>query len=45
MSVPWNLWCYIVWQKGIKEADGIKVAHQLPLKEDDYPRFTQMGPL
>jgi hypothetical protein len=37
----WNLWmCYVIWQKGIKVADGIKVANQVTLKESNYPDLT-----
>lgn len=36
MASQSDLWiCYITWQRGIKDADGIKVANQLTLKHRD----------
>lgn len=32
---------YVTWQRGIKVADRIKVAHQLTLKRGDYPALSR----
>lgn len=34
---PWNPWiCYVMWEKRIKAADGIKFAHQLTWRQGGY---------
>lgn len=31
--------CHFTWKRGLKFADGIKVASQLTLKLEDYPAY------